>query len=87
MSGLLLTSCHLKHKTAGMIEFTRVPQADGNGQDKHDIIESKVAGAQPGRQIVIFARSGAWWVQPLASFPFTKNPEGFQMAKCDPSWN
>jgi hypothetical protein len=72
ISSLLLTSC-LKHKTAGpTIEFTRIPQADGNGRDKHDIIEGKVTGARPGQQIVLFSRSGKWWLQPLVSFPFTK---------------
>ncbi|HMI53615.1 MAG TPA: glycoside hydrolase family 16 protein [Candidatus Saccharimonadales bacterium] len=37
-----------------------------------DRIEGRVLGARPGQQIIIFARSGRWWVQPLAVQPFTK---------------
>jgi len=31
-----------------------------------------VSGARPGQLIVLYARSGAWWLQPLVSQPFTK---------------
>jgi len=35
-----------------------------------------VIGARPGQQIVLYAKSGAWWVQPLANEAFTKlNPD------------
>src|ERR1019366_638581 len=54
------------------IEFSRVPQADQGGRAKHDIIEGRVTGAKPGEQIVLYAKSGSWWVQPLVSNPFTK---------------
>lgn len=36
-----------------------------------DRIEGRVTGARPGQRIVLFARSGFWWVQPLADQPFT----------------
>ncbi len=32
-------------------------------------------GARPGQQIVLYARSGTWWVQPLIEQPFTKIQE------------
>jgi hypothetical protein len=54
------------------IQFLRVPQADPGGRDKQDIIEGLVAGALPGQQIVLYARSGNWWVQPIPSRPFTR---------------
>src|SRR5215471_20920014 len=54
------------------IEFTRIPQADEAGRDKHDIIEGSVTGARAGQQIVLYARSGTWWLQPLVNQPFTK---------------
>src|SRR5262249_45063544 len=54
------------------IEFSRVPQADEGGRDKHDIIEGRVTGARPGQQIVLYARRGKWWLQPLVNHPFTK---------------
>jgi hypothetical protein len=40
--------------------------------DKHDIIDGRVTGARPGQQIVLYARSGKWWVQPLVNQPFTR---------------
>lgn len=54
------------------IELTRVPPAAGGGPDKLDIIEGRVVGARPGQRIVLYARNGAWWVQPLAGEAFTK---------------
>ena len=71
VSWILLNSCRWQQASPS-IEFTRVPQADEGGREKHDIIEGRVAGARPGQQIVLYARSGTWWVQPLVSQPFTK---------------
>jgi len=52
--------------------MTRVPLADEGGPEKLDVIEGRVIGAHPGLQVVLFARSGAWYVQPLADHPFTQ---------------
>jgi len=54
------------------IEFTRIPPADAGGPDKLDIIEGRVIGARPGQQIVLYSKSGTWWVQPLVGEEFTK---------------
>jgi len=54
------------------IQFTRIPQADVAGSDKHDIIEGAVAGSGKGQQIVLYAKNGSWWLQPLLQAPFTK---------------
>ena len=54
------------------IELTRIPPAAEGGPDKLDIIEGRVVGARPGQRIVLYARNGAWWVQPLAGEAFTK---------------
>ena len=36
-----------------------------------------MTGARPGQQVVLFARSGGWWVQPMANTPFTPiQPDG-----------
>lgn len=59
-------------ETAPAVEFTKVPQAAAGGPDKLDTIEGRVRGAKPGQQIVLYARSGSWWVQPLAEKPFTE---------------
>jgi hypothetical protein len=53
------------------IEFTRVPVSGEGNPDKLEAIEGRVSGAQPGQRIVLFARSGPWWVQPFANQPFT----------------
>jgi hypothetical protein len=73
VTSALLGGCHYRHAAIQpSIEFTRVPQADDGGREKHDIIEGRVDGARPGQQVVLYARSGTWWVQPLVSRPFTK---------------
>lgn len=53
------------------IEFTKIPPAAQGGKEKIDTIAGRVVGARPGQQIVIYARSGAWWVQPTVASPFT----------------
>lgn len=54
------------------IELTKVPPANEGGPDTAGTIEGRVIGARSGQQIVLFARSGQWWVQPVANQPFTK---------------
>jgi hypothetical protein len=34
-------------------------------------IVGRVAGARPGDRVVLYARSGTWWVQPMVERPFT----------------
>lgn len=70
---LLAGGCQWRHGNAGpSIEFSRVPPADAAGRDQLDIIEGRVVGAKPGQQIILYSRSGSWWVQPLVNQPFTK---------------
>src|SRR5713226_1753060 len=70
---VLLAGCGARNKNAApSIEFTRVPLAGEGGPDKLDSIEGRVTGARPGQRIVLFAKSGPWWVQPLAEQPFTR---------------
>jgi hypothetical protein len=53
------------------ITFTRIPQADASGSASHDIIEGQVTGASAGQKIVLYAKTGKWWVQPLVDQPLT----------------
>lgn len=53
------------------IEFTIVPPADNGGPDKLAPVAGRVRGARPNQRVVLFARSGAWWLQPFRSRPFT----------------
>lgn len=70
---VLLSGCSSRQTSAGIrIEFTRVPLIDAGGTPRLDTIEGRVIGARPDQQIVLFARSGAWYVQPFADQQFTK---------------
>jgi signal transduction histidine kinase len=70
---VLMAGCGAEKSSLGpSIEFTKVPLAGHGGPDRLDTIEGRVIRARPGQQIVLFARWGPWWVQPLADQPFTK---------------
>ena len=69
----ILSGCHSrKAAVAPSITFTRVPQATLADPDKLDIIQGRVEGAHPGQQIVLYIKTGIWWLQPLPSAPFTQ---------------
>jgi hypothetical protein len=69
---IVASGCSRPSAASPTIEFTRIPPAVEGGSDKLDIIEGRVKGAGPEFQIVLYARTGNWWVQPLAGAPFTK---------------
>ncbi|MEN3333755.1 MAG: hypothetical protein V7641_3120 [Blastocatellia bacterium] len=70
---MLLGGCRSRPEAAApVIEFTRIPPAETGRADKLDIIQGRVTGARPGQQIVLYARTGTWWIQPLSNAPFTK---------------
>jgi len=78
--GLLVAACTRPHGDAGpSVEFTKTPPADRGGPDTLDVVEGRVVGARPGQRIVLFAKSGVWWVQPEARQPFTQ-------IRADSSW-
>jgi hypothetical protein len=52
------------------IEFTHVPPAAQGGRERVDTISGIVRNARPKQQIVIYAHSGQWWVQPWPDHPF-----------------
>jgi signal transduction histidine kinase len=68
-----LSGCHSSRRPTGAwIEFTRVPHAGEGGPDRLETIEGRVLGSRSGERIVLFARWGPWWVQPLVDQPFTE---------------
>jgi len=70
---ILVSGCHSKkEKPEPVIEFTKVPPADAGGPDRLDIIEGRVTGARDGQQLVLYARAGNWWIQPMSYRPFTQ---------------
>src|SRR5262249_38193609 len=72
VAGLALNGCQSRRADRlPTIAFTKIPPAAQGGREKVDTIEGRVTGARPGQQIVIYAHSGAWWVQPTVASPFT----------------
>src|SRR5215469_11926499 len=70
--GALCQACRrTRSKSGPSIVFTRIPQADPAGSSSNDIIEGRVTGAAPGEKIVLYAKNGKWWVQPLVDQPLT----------------
>jgi hypothetical protein len=68
---ILLAGCHSQKAPAGpTIQFTKIPPAAQGGRERVDTISGRVTGAHPGQQIVVYARSGPWWVQPWPDKPF-----------------
>jgi hypothetical protein len=69
---LTLSNCRTSADRAKpSIQFSRVPPAGEGSQEILEPIEGSVRGALPGERIVLFCRSGRWWVQPYVSQPFT----------------
>jgi hypothetical protein len=59
------------------IQLTTVPPAAAGGSDRTARIAGRVTGAAPGHRIVLYAKAGVWWVQPLTVQPFTNvQPNG-----------
>lgn len=54
------------------IEFIRIPPAEATRTDKLDVIQGRVIGARPGQHIVLYAKTQAWWIQPLFDRGFTE---------------
>lgn len=64
-SCIFAVGCHSqKDKQAPAIEFTKIPPAAQGGRERVDTIVGRVRNARPGQQIVVYAHSGPWWVQP-----------------------
>src|ERR1022692_151880 len=63
---------HSRNVTAKpSVQLTRVPTGDPGGPLQMDYIEGRASGAGPGEQIILYARSGVWWIQPFKAQPFT----------------
>src|SRR5262245_49984830 len=59
------------------IRITTIPPEDKGGGQALETISGRVTGASAGQQVVLYARSGAWYVQPFVETPFTPvNPDG-----------
>ena len=69
---VLLSGCHFSQSSAQpTIKFTTVPEGGPGGAERIGEIAGRAIGAKPEQRIVLFARSGIWWVQPYSVRPFT----------------
>ena len=63
--------CHSRKSDASpTIEFSKIPPAAQGGRERVDTIAGRVRNTRAGQQIVIYAHSGQWWVQPWPEHPF-----------------
>ena len=69
------------------IEFVTVPEAGAGGSDRLAAISGRVTGAREGQQIVLFAKSGVWWVQPFTVRPLTTDRRRLDVEEHDTSRN
>jgi len=69
---LFVGGCRTATETAApAIHFTIIPEASAGGAERTAAIAGRVTGARRGQQIVLFARTNVWWVQPLTTQPYT----------------
>lgn len=78
---LALIGCHTQSAhTRPSIQFTHIPPAAQGGRERIDTISGRVRNVRPKQQIVIYAHSGQWWVQPWPDHPFIP-------VKADGTWS
>lgn len=75
---MIVAGCRSQHHAIKpAIEVTKTPIASIGGPDQMGDIGGRVRNATAGQQIVIYAHSGVWWIQPFANQPFTRiQPDG-----------
>ena len=71
--GLALSGCRAgRQNTEPSVEFTDIPEAGPGGPALVMKISGRVKGTGRTQKIVLFAKSGTWWVQPFSAKPFTE---------------
>ncbi|MGV3520551.1 hypothetical protein [Luteitalea sp.] len=66
-----LACSNLVEPASPEVSITTVPEAGTGGPDRVKAIAGRAQAVDSGDRIVLYARSGVWWVQPLAAEPFT----------------
>jgi hypothetical protein len=70
---VILVACRSeKSQETPSITFIKIPPAAQGGRERVDSISGRVSGARPGQRIVVYAKSGPWWVQPWPEQPFVE---------------
>ena len=71
--GVLLIGCHSRISPGKpALQITQVPVAGPGGPSQMGYIQGRASGNGPGEQIVLYAHSGIWWIQPFTNQPFTE---------------
>ncbi len=69
----LLAGCGFtQNRSEPAIEFSIIPAAETGGTMRLETIEGRVINARADQQVVLYARSGNWYIQPFTDQPFTK---------------
>src|SRR6476620_3971646 len=78
LSCIPVTGCSREsRKDEPSVQFTTIPPAAVGGSERVAPIGGRATGIRPGQRIVIYTKSGVWWVQPLTAEPFTTvGPDG-----------
>ncbi len=71
LTHLVVSSCKTSPPPPPTILFTKVPDFGVGNATQLDPIEGSVQGARPGEYVVLYAKSGDWWVQPLGNASLT----------------
>lgn len=71
LAGVLAVACQRRQPEPPTIVVTEVPPASIGGPDRRARISGRVAGATANHRVVLYARSGIWYVQPLRQQPYT----------------
>ncbi|MCU1303156.1 MAG: hypothetical protein JWQ87_3440 [Candidatus Sulfotelmatobacter sp.] len=81
LSVVALVACRSERlQETPSITFTKIPPAAQGGRERVDTISGRVRNARPKQQIVIYAHSGQWWVQPWPDHAFIP-------IKADSTWS
>ncbi len=75
---LLLSSCYTSETSLEpSVEFTKIPMAEIGGTVRIESVEGIVKNSCSDCRIVIYTKSGEWYVQPFFDKPFTEiQPDG-----------
>ena len=73
LASVLLGGCHPSRLSSKpTLQITQIPSANPGGPVQMAFIEGRVTGAKPGQQIVLYAYSQIWWIQPFANQNYTR---------------
>src|SRR5580704_1282194 len=73
IASVLLSGCNsITPSPKPTVQITQVPEANPGGPIQMAFIEGRATGVKPGEQIVLYAHSGIWWIQPFVSKPNTE---------------